>query len=155
MSDCIPNADNTACVNCGWEWTHPEICEWPHRNCPKSPDLVSAAAALGLTVEEYQQVAQPGNPEQSLTEVKAGSDKLGVTWRDALHYAAAVVKWTKAGCSTREQTEVERIERDLCRPCAHYREGRCDKCGCQVTASSIALVNKIKMGTESCPKGKW
>ena len=74
---------------------------------------------------------------------------------DASHYLQALVNWTRANFPVREQAEVERIEKDICRPCEHYNEGRCNKCGCKVTKSSISLFNKIKMKTEVCPVGKW
>jgi hypothetical protein len=124
MIDCLPNADNTACVNCGWK--KPEkITGWPHRNCPQSTDLQPAAKRLGVSLS------------------------------DVSHYAQALARWTVAGFPVRDQTEVERIERELCRPCEKYVEGRCKTCGCRVTSSSLAVANKIKMATESCPAGKW
>jgi len=107
-------------------WKKPErIVGWPRRNCSKSPDLAP------------------------------GAERLGVSLSDVTHYAQAVATWTAAGFPVREQAEVERIEADLCRPCEKYIDGRCKQCGCQVTASSIPLLNKIKMATESCPQGKW
>jgi len=106
-------------------WQWKRETPFPRRNCPRSPDLQPAV------------------------------EKLGVTLADVAHYAQAVAKWTAAGFPTRPQEEVERIERDLCRPCEQYREGRCGKCGCCVNASSIPLTNKIKMGSESCPLSKW
>jgi hypothetical protein len=124
MTDCIPNADQTACINCGW--IKPErIKGWPRRNCPASPALLPAAARLGLSLD------------------------------DVGHYAQALAKWTAAGFPTREQAEVVRIEAEICRPCENYRNGRCAKCGCRVTASSIAIVSKIKMATEHCPLALW
>jgi len=50
--DCIPNADNTKCANCGWAWTHPEICEWPRRNCTGSKEVRILAEELGLKLPE-------------------------------------------------------------------------------------------------------
>lgn len=51
--------------------------------------------------------------------------------------------------------EVERILAECCEPCEQYRDGRCAKCGCRISASSMALINKIKMASEQCPLGKW
>ncbi len=149
---------------------HPET--WPRRPCPKSPDDTAAAAALGVTVEEYRQLTNPalGTPEEqgSLTyeeyrdkrirenveKAKEGAERLGIGWKDGLHYVGALVRWGKAGFPVREQEEVERIEKEICRPCEQYIEGRCKKCGCNVS-TGIAIVNKIRMTTETCPLGKW
>lgn len=107
-------------------WKKPERMKgWPRRNCNKSPDLTP------------------------------GAERLGVSLADISHYTQAVARWTAAGFPTREQAEVERIAAELCRPCEHYRDGRCARCGCRVTQSGIPLANKIKMATESCPVGKW
>ena len=48
--DCIPDNTGVRCVYCGWEWTRLDICAWPRRNCPASPDLLPAAQRLGLTL---------------------------------------------------------------------------------------------------------
>ncbi len=129
-----------------WECPH-EGCEWvdpiksdkpPRRNCPASPDLRPAA------------------------------EKLGIEWKDVPHYAQALAKWTAAGFPTRSQEEVARCLR-ICKgncepsdeirvckkPCEHYSKGRCKLCRCNVNLSRFALVNKIRMGTENCPEGKW
>jgi len=34
-------------------------------------------------------------------------------------------------------------------------EATCTICGCRVRQWGAALLNKIRMGTERCPKGKW
>ncbi len=107
-------------------WIKPEkIVGWPRRNCSRSPDLQPAA------------------------------ERLGVTLADAAHYFQALARWTAAGFPVREQAEVERIEREICRPCEEYRDGRCAKCSCQVNSTSWALATKLKMKTEVCPLGYW
>jgi hypothetical protein len=87
-------------------------------------------------------------------EAKQGAEKLGITWEHARHYAKALYQWTKAGFPERTQEEVEQIEREICRPCEAYRDGRCKRCGCNVSLGP-ALVNKIRMATEHCPAKKW
>ena len=94
------------------------------------------------------------NCQASLGHAQA-VEKLGWSWTDAKHYAGALAKWTAAGMPMRDQAEVERIEREICKPCEKYVEGRCKTCGCRVNKSSIAVANKIKMVTEKCPMGKW
>jgi len=73
-------------------------------------------------------------------------------------YKEAVLRWHKAGRPTRTQEEVDQILEGHCKnQCEWYdpEKGRCKGCGCVVSASSIAIFNKIKMATEQCPKGKW
>lgn len=88
-------------------------------------------------------------------ELHSAAERLGISLFDVAHYTAALAQWTVAGFPAREQEEVSRIERELCRPCEKYVDGRCKTCGCRVTASSLAVVNKIKMATEHCPLEKW
>lgn len=72
-------------------------------------------------------------------------------------YKEALSRWVKAGRPTRTQAEVDSIIENHCTQCDWYdkEKKRCRGCGCKVTNSSIAIVNKVKMGTESCPKGLW
>jgi hypothetical protein len=76
-------------------------------------------------------------------------------------YKEALLRWNKAGRPTRTKEEVEHIEGTFCnqpgRPCEWYdpQQKRCKGCGCKVTVGSIAILNKIKMGTEHCPKELW
>jgi hypothetical protein len=116
-----------------------------------------AAVKLGLTVDELRDLhAEPqfGTPEEKVAAAKAGAEKLSVTWADARHYMRALARWSKAGFPVRDQAEVERIESEICRPCEQYADGRCRECGCNVNLGQ-ALVNKIRMGTETCPLDKW
>jgi hypothetical protein len=73
-------------------------------------------------------------------------------------YKEALIKWNKAGRPTRTQEEVEKIHEEFCDvPCEWYDtdQKRCRGCGCKVTVGSIAILNKLKMATEHCPKDKW
>jgi hypothetical protein len=73
-------------------------------------------------------------------------------------YKEALIKWHKAGRPKRTQEEVERIHSTFCASgCEWYDEEakRCKGCGCAVTVGSLAVLNKIKMGTEHCPKDRW
>lgn len=129
----MPSHERLTCLFEGiaGDWT----CRWcgvrrksrnpPVRVCPAAPQLAPAAARLGIS---------------------AG---------DIIHYAAALARWIATGFPARDQAEVVRIERELCRPCDSYADGRCRECGCRVTASAVAVANKIKMATESCPLKKW
>jgi hypothetical protein len=70
-------------------------------------------------------------------------------------YAEAVARWIASGRPTRSDTEVAEIHRALCVPCAFYRRGFCDECGCRVRSGGLVTLNKIAMATEHCPRGKW
>ncbi len=110
-----------------------------------------------------------GNCLQS-PDLRPVAERLGIAWEDAEHYAQALARWTAAGFPVRTREEVEACFR-VCKggcgngscnePCEHYRkgkkpdEGRCRVCRCGVSRSRMAVLNKIKMKTESCPKGKW
>jgi hypothetical protein len=87
-------------------------------------------------------------------ELKNAADKLGITAKHVAEYASALALWSNAGFPSRKQAEVERLE-TICRACEYYRKGRCAKCGCCVNKSRVAVLNKIKMATESCPIEKW
>lgn len=72
-------------------------------------------------------------------------------------YKEALMRWNKAGRPTRSDEEVKHIHDTHCANCAWYdkEKHRCKGCGCKVTVGSVAVFNKIKMATESCPQGLW
>lgn len=72
-------------------------------------------------------------------------------------YKEALLRWNKAGRPKRSQQEVDDILETHCKKCDWYDsdQKRCRGCGCRVSESSIAIFNKIKMGTEHCPKELW
>ena len=72
------------------------------------------------------------------------------------HYVAAIRRWRKAGRPRRSDAEVDFLLA-ICRACPLYDadKKRCRQRGCRATASKTALVNKLRMATESCPIGRW
>ena len=67
----------------------------------------------------------------------------------------AVARWMEAGSPIRSDEEVKRIY-DLCQMCKFYsKHGSCKLCGCKLSRSKIAFLNKIRMATEDCPKNYW
>lgn len=88
-------------------------------------------------------------------DLRPAAERLGIALEQAGCYARALVRWTLAGFPMREQGEVDRIEAICRHTCDHYEEGHCSKCGCKVNKSKIAVVNKAKMKTETCPIGRW
>jgi hypothetical protein len=118
--------EDLVCTQCGQRLPWPADAEPPRRNCPQAPSLAE------------------------------GAQRLGISWDDVGHYAAALARWTGAGFPTRADDEVARIAREHCNgACDKWRVGRCVACGCNVNTSRFAVWNKIRMATENCPLGKW
>lgn len=71
-------------------------------------------------------------------------------------YAAAVSRWLAASRPVRTDAQVGELLA-ICQDnkCGKYRDGQCLACGCRVNSSGWALANKLRMATESCPKGLW
>jgi hypothetical protein len=72
-------------------------------------------------------------------------------------YTQALLKWKKAGYPERTDEEVKEIHEKHCTKCEWYdpEKKRCKGCGCRVTDGAVAVVNKIKMATEHCPREIW
>ena len=75
--------------------------------------------------------------------------------RKVQKYARAVMGWISAGRPVRSDELTAEIYEKYCKECDDKKNNSCVLCGCKVSKSKIALVNKIKMATESCPKGLW
>ena len=75
----------------------------------------------------------------------------------AVRYKEAVKRWIKKGRPVRTKEEVDHILEEHCKKCDWYdpEKKTCGDCGCKVTNSGVAVLNKIKMATESCPRDKW
>ena len=66
MTDCIPNADGTACINCGWK-KPAKINGWPRRNCGKlggenpdqSPTMIGPGTELKKLLRKFGIVPTP------------------------------------------------------------------------------------------------
>jgi hypothetical protein len=72
-------------------------------------------------------------------------------------YWKALKKWIAAGRPERSDAEVEQIHAQHCSKCDWYdaESKRCKGCGCKVKAAGAAMMNKIKMATEHCPRNFW
>lgn len=78
-----------------------------------------------------------------------------LSWASRLStYAEALARWFAAGRPRRSQQRIDELL-EVCRGCPKYRGGACSSCGCRVNASSIGVLNKLAMATESCPESKW
>jgi ribosomal protein L37E len=75
----------------------------------------------------------------------------------AKSYLSAVARWIAAGRPVRSDEEVTRLYEELCRPCGEFDPAKetCTACGCRVRKGRWALLSKLKMATESCPRKKF
>ncbi len=73
------------------------------------------------------------------------------------NYVSAVKGWVAAGRPVRTEEEVATIHTQYCAQCDWYdsKQQRCKGCGCKTSADGAALLNKIKMSTQHCPKQLW
>lgn len=132
-------------------------CKWKVVNgrlvcCSPYCGFQHPLSAEWVTNNAFQK--RPHHPCGFQPDLRPAADKLGISTGNIKHYIHALARWTADGMPTRGQAEVERLEA-VCRECEHYRKGRCAKCGCCVNKSRVAVLNKIRMATESCPAGKW
>jgi hypothetical protein len=77
--------------------------------------------------------------------------------RKAANYCKAINRWRAAGMPNRTDADTSRVYA-ICESneCGFFNaKGSCRICGCKVSRSRHALFNKIRMATESCPKGIW
>jgi len=77
--------------------------------------------------------------------------------RRAISYTEALTRWTTAGHPERSDKVVERIFHHHCKHCKWYDPEKqiCRGCGCRVAENGVAVLNKIKMATEHCPRELW
>jgi len=77
--------------------------------------------------------------------------------RRAISYTEALARWAAAGRPERPAKEVERIFHQHCKTCKWYDPQKqiCRGCGCRVADNGYAVLNKIKMATENCPRDVW
>jgi len=73
-----------------------------------------------------------------------------------IKYGVAVSKWVASKMPKRSEEEIARIYK-ICTQCDMFDKdgGKCSGCGCRVNQSNNPLANKIAMGTEKCPYGRW
>lgn len=93
--------------------------------------------------------------EQEAEALEAG-EKLGWKPEHAIRWAAALLKWKRAGYPERTQAEVDAAVA-VCEACEKYdaEQQRCKVCGCKVNTKGMSAFNKARMKTEVCPLDKW
>jgi len=76
-----------------------------------------------------------------------------ITWKEAVR------KWRAAGRPNRTDEQVAEIKNKFCNKvnCSWFdpEKNRCKGCGCKVTNGGVAVLNKIRMATEHCPREMW
>lgn len=84
-------------------------------------------------------------------------EREATTGQKATNYFGAIRRWVAHGCPTRTPEEVQKLFDEHCSGCARYDKEKhaCINCGCSVNSSSSPLSNKLAMGTERCPLGRF
>jgi hypothetical protein len=128
------------------------------RKC-KKPNMEPAPEMVKEAAEIMQMIKESPLGESDIAEVQSPG---GVPDYPALSlqlwlYKEALTRWIGEGRPVRSDEEVEAIHTKFCKPCEWYdaEKKRCRGCGCKVSTSTFAVINKIKMATEHCPKGLW
>lgn len=73
-------------------------------------------------------------------------------------YLTEVGHWVQEGRPERTDEEVDHIYDTYCLPCKWFNaKGSCKLCGCRISKSKHALINKLRMATTRCPASppKW
>jgi hypothetical protein len=72
-------------------------------------------------------------------------------------YAGAIQRWVAAGRPTRTEQQIKDIFENHCNKCEMYDQEKhsCKNCGCSLALTGNPLTNKLAMGTEKCPLGRW
>ena len=116
---------------CDVEWSD-ELNSWKCKNCGRTYD----------SPKDTKVFAQC-RPKPSIV-------------RQAVNYTKAIVQHIATGSQTRTDEEVNSLL-EICEQCEHYnKDGKyCRICGCRCNANKSAFTNKLRMKSQSCPKGKW
>lgn len=141
-----PSRSMGAVMNCVFEPIKPGV--YKCRTCGRLVRSKSSAEQI------FAQCRNPLTEEQRNALLEKGTERLGVSFGDVAHYTKALLQWGIKGFPTRTDEDVKAFHA-ICMECNHQVEGRCRLCGCRVTTSSLPIINKIKMGSEKCPLGKW
>jgi len=98
----------------------------------------------------------PPSDQNTATAATPPPETPGLVHR-TLSYAEALIKWTAAGQPERSDKEVERLFHQHRKTCKWHDPERqiCRGCGCRVADAGYAVLNKIKMATEHCPRDLW
>ena len=118
------------------------------RPCKKAPKPCE-----GCRDEEKRLIAEmrKSHPKIKVPEYPA-------VWAQLMSWKEAIKKWREAGRPKRTDEEVAEIKEKFCNEsCSWFdpEKNRCKGCGCKVTDGGVAVLNKIRMATEHCPRELW
>jgi hypothetical protein len=145
--------DCTTCLRCIQDGrVIYRICNNP--TGPHYRTCIGAVVCLQCTIRSTVSPAQPAPPPRPEPPKLPEPPSLA---QRVMSYAEAVARWIAAGRPERSDKEVEEIFNTDCKPCKWFDRERqiCRGCGCRVTDDGFAVLNKIKMATEHCPRELW
>lgn len=97
---------------------------------------------------------EANSTRENAAEISEEPSKVGLA-ELVRRYVQALKRWRAAGYPCRSDEEVAWLFDHYCRGCKWHKNGSCIECGCRVAPKGMAVRNKIKMATETCPRGKW
>ena len=134
----------------------------PTQPAKNNASVIQTEEMLNITDEEFQEMVTAAGLDMSEFEQEAPAASEGAVEYPPLSmqlwfYKEAIIRWNKAGRPKRTDEEVKEILDTHCKSCSWFdpEKNRCKGCGCAVSEGSIAIFNKLRMGTEHCPQEKW
>ena len=115
----------------------------------KDEELREMVTDAGLDIEEF---------ERHVPVIEKDAPSYPPITMQAWLYKEALLRWNKAGRPKRSDEEVKELLEGHCKAACSWfdpKQGRCKGCGCAVSEGSIAIFNKLRMGSEHCPQEKW
>lgn len=99
----------------------------------------------------------PVTPEQCNSCDAETRDRIATLGDKFIGYTSAIQRWVAAGRPTRTAEQIKSIFEDHCNKCDMYdrEKNSCKNCGCSLATTGNPLTNKLAMGTEKCPLGRW
>lgn len=99
----------------------------------------------------------PVTPEQCKDCDAETRDRVATLGDKLIGYTSAIKRWVASGRPTRTEDEIKSIFEDHCNKCEMYDREKhsCKNCGCSLALTGNPLTNKLAMGTEHCPLGRW
>jgi pyridoxine 5-phosphate synthase len=114
--------------------------------------IIARAILFGLerAVKEMKQIIVRTHGEMRSESLENVSNH----WQHC--HTRALARWIKAGRPVRSPEETQAIYQS-CKKCSVFDEATniCKHCGCRVAGHANPLMNRIAIGTEKCPVGKW
>ena len=137
------------CADSAGPYFTQEVTEEQCSQCPRH--LVAVELAVRLNKPRCQPLDRSSPPGDLATPQTPS------LMRRSMNYAEALTGWVAAGRPERTDEETHRIFEQHCSKCAWYDKDKqiCRGCGCKVTNVGHPMFNKIKMGTQHCPRNLW